>query len=95
MKKEVKTYWYRKYHGKLIICYKLKFIDSSRFMTSSLSNLVNNLAKGTHNIKYKYRDDKKNETCEIKCEVCKRCLEYKNAKDDLILHKCLCYNRNY
>ena len=37
----------------------------------------------------------KNETCEIKCEVCKRCLEHKNAKDDLILHKCLCYNRNY
>ena len=36
------------------ISYKLKLIDSARFTASSLSNLVNNLAEGTHNIKCKY-----------------------------------------
>ena len=30
-------------NGKIIITYKLKFIDSSRFMWTSLSNLVDNL----------------------------------------------------
>ena len=33
------------------IFFRLQFIDSARFMTSSLSNLVNNLAKGIHKIK--------------------------------------------
>ena len=28
------------------ICYKIKFIDSARFMTTSLSNLADNLAEG-------------------------------------------------
>ena len=32
----------------------LQFIDSTRFMASSLLNLVNNLAEGIHKIKYKY-----------------------------------------
>ena len=42
----------------------LQFIDSARFMTSSLSNLVNNLSKGIHKIKCKYRhNDKKCQTC--------------------------------
>ena len=31
--------------------YKIKFIDSSRFMVTSLSKLVNNLAEGIHKIK--------------------------------------------
>ena len=36
-------------------------------MTSSLSNLVNNLAEEFHTIKCKYeQDDKKYETCGIK-----------------------------
>ena len=34
---------------------KLKFIDGIRFMTSSLSNLVDNLAERIHKIKCKYR----------------------------------------
>ena len=38
----------------------LQFIDSTRFMASSLSNLVNNLSEGIHRIKYKYRHDDKN-----------------------------------
>ena len=33
--------------------YKIKFIDSERFMASSLPNLVDNVAKGIHKIKYK------------------------------------------
>ena len=31
--------------------YKIKFIDSSRFMVTSLSKLVNNLTEGIHKIK--------------------------------------------
>ena len=38
----------------------LQFIDSARFMASSLSNLVNNLSEGIHRIKCKYRHDEKN-----------------------------------
>ena len=33
-----------------IIYYKSKFIDSARFMTTSLSNLVDNLTQGIHKI---------------------------------------------
>ena len=32
------------------ISYKIRFIDSARFMASLLSNLVDNLAKGIHKI---------------------------------------------
>ena len=35
------------------ISYILQFIDSARFMASSLSNLVNNLFEGIHEIKFK------------------------------------------
>ena len=35
------------------ISYKVQFTDSTRFMTSSLSNLVDNFAEGIHKIKYK------------------------------------------
>ena len=42
------------------ISYILQFIDSARFMASSLSNLVNNLSEGVRRIKYKFgHDDKK------------------------------------
>ena len=33
------------------ILYKIEFIDSFRFMSTSLSNLVNNLSEGVHNDK--------------------------------------------
>ena len=47
--------------------YMLQFIDSTRFMPSSLSNLVNNLSEGIHKIKCKFgHTDKKCETCGIK-----------------------------
>ena len=35
------------------IPYKIKFIDSARFMASSLSNLIDHLAEGIHKIKCK------------------------------------------
>ena len=33
------------------LSYKIKFIDSFRFMSTSLSNLANNLPDGVHNDK--------------------------------------------
>ena len=41
------------------ISYKLKSIDSTRFIASALSNLVDNLVEGIHKIKSKYRHDSK------------------------------------
>ena len=74
----------------------MEFIDSARFMTSSLSNLVNNLSEEIHKTKCKYgHDDKKCETCVIKCKYCDCFLEYLIFKDDLRGYKCLCYNENY
>ena len=50
-------------HGKRIkknVSYILQFVDSARFMATSLSNLENNLSEGIHKIKCKYwYDDKK------------------------------------
>ena len=44
--------------------YILQFIDSTRFMAISLSNLENNLSEVIHRIKCKFgHDDKKCETC--------------------------------
>ena len=37
----------------MTISYKVKFIDSARFMASSSSNLVDNLAEGIHKIQCK------------------------------------------
>ena len=59
---------------------KIKFIDRARFMASSLSNLVDNLAKGIH---------------KVKCKDCNCCLEYKSVNDNLIKYKCLSCNKNY
>ena len=78
------------------IYFKLQFIDSARFMASSLLSLCDNLANEIHNIKCKHgHDNKKWETCAIKYNDCEFCLQYKNVKDDLILCKCLWFNRNY
>ena len=66
----------------------LQFIDSARFMSSSLSNLFNNLSEGIHRIKCKFGHGiKKCETCRIKYNYCDCFLEYTDFKDDLIEYK--------
>ena len=52
----------------------LQFINSARFMASSLSNLANNLSEGIHRIKYVH-DDKKCKPCGIKYKYCNSFLE--------------------
>ena len=51
------------------VAYKIKFIDSARFMESSLSNLNNNLAE---------------EILKMKCKDRDCFLEYESIKDNLI-----------
>ena len=55
------------------ITYKIKFIDSFRFMSSRLSSLADNLAEGHHN---------------NKSTDCKSCLEYMSTKGDELMFKC-------
>ena len=61
----------------LEITYKIKFIDSLRFMSSSLSKLVDNLSEGIHNNKYV---DCKSNLDYIKTKNEKRILECYNCK---------------
>ena len=60
--------------------YKIKFIDNSRFMARSLSNLVDNLAEGIH---------------KIQCKDCSCFLEYGSVNVNFIKYKCLSCNKNY
>ena len=62
------------------ISYNMKFIGSTRFMASSLSNLVNNLTEGIH---------------KVKCKDCGCFLEYENVKENSVKHKCLSCNKDY
>ena len=63
---------------------------------SSLSSLVNNVSERIHRNKCKFEyEDKRYETCGIKCKYCDCFLEYINFKDDLIEYKCLCCNGSY
>ena len=55
------------------ISYKIKFINSMVFMATSLSNLVDDLKGGIHNLKYKN---------------CNCFLEYKNVKSSLMEYNC-------
>ena len=65
-------------------------------MTSSLSNLVNNLFEGIPRIKCTFEhNNKKCETCGIEYKYCDCFLEYTNLKHNLIQYKCLCCNKNY
>ena len=57
------------------VSYKIKCIDSVRFIASSLSSLVDNLAEGIH---------------KIKCKDCDCFLKYESVKDNLIKqYKCI------
>ena len=81
---------------KKFISYELEFINSAIFTTSSLSNLVDNLAKGVHKIKCNNEhDNKARETCGIKYKNCECCFEYTNVIEDSIEYKSLCCNINY
>ena len=51
------------------ISFKLKFIDSIRFMASSLSNLVENIVEETHNVKCKYRQKKAVKNKELNTKI--------------------------
>ena len=64
----------------LEITYKIKFIDSYRFMSSSLSKLVDNLSEGIHN---------------NKCLDCNSCLDYVKIKNEKLLLKCFNCNTYY
>ena len=55
------------------IFYKIKFIDSARFIVSSLSNFVDNLAEEIH---------------KIKCKDWNFFIEYTSVKDNLVKYKC-------
>ena len=62
------------------ISYKIKFIDSYRFMSTSLSNLVSNLSERLHN---------------DRCIDCKYCLDYMIAKDEQLIFRCFRCKMNY
>ena len=59
---------------------KIKFIDSCRFMSTSLSNLVSNLSEGLHN---------------DGCLDCKSFLDYMTAKDEQLFFRCFTCKKNY
>ena len=62
------------------ISYTIKFIDSFRFMSSSLSSLVDNLSEGLHS---------------DKCTDCKFCLDYMTTKDKQLIFRCFECKKNY
>ena len=67
------------------ISYRLQFIDSAKFMTSSLSNFINNLAEEIHITKFKYGHyNDKCETFEMKYKDFECYLEILSFKNDLI-----------
>ena len=62
------------------ISYKIKFINSARFMATSLSNLVGNLTEGMQ---------------KLKCKDCDCFLDYESVKDNLINYKRLSCKKDY
>ena len=62
------------------LSYKIKLIDSYRFMSTSLSKLVDNLLEGLHN---------------DRCIDCKSCLDYVKIKDNQLIFRCFSCKNNY
>ena len=70
----------KKGNDKIIkISYKIKFIDSFRFTSTSLSKLVDNLSEGLHN---------------DRCIDCKSCLDYMTTKDEQLIFRCFSCKKN-
>ena len=67
-------------NDKIMKIYKIKFIDSYRFMSTLLSNLVSNLSEGLHN---------------DSCIDCKCCLDYMTTKDEQLIFRCFRCKNNY
>ena len=75
LKKEIKN------KDKIIeIKYKIKFIDSYRFMSTSVSKLVDNVSEVLHN---------------KRCVDCKSCLDYMKTKDEKLILRCFSCKKNY
>ena len=64
----------------LSLSHKIKFIDSARFMVTSLSNIVDNLTEGIH---------------KIKCKDCNCFPEYESVDSNLIKYKCFSCSKGY
>ena len=62
------------------ISYKIKFIDSFIFMSSSLSNLVDKVSERLHSDKF---------------SDCKSCLDYMTTKDEQLIFRCFECKKNY
>ena len=62
------------------IFYKVKFSDSYRFMSCSLSSLVTNLSEGLHN---------------DRCADCQSYLHYMATKDKKLIFRCFECKKNY
>ena len=62
------------------ITYKIKFIDSYRFMAMPLSKLIDNLSEGIHN---------------NKCVDCKSCLDYIKTKNEKLIFECFNCKQRY
>ena len=67
-------------NNKIRKTYKIKFIDSCRFMSTLLSNLVSNLSEGFH--KDRHTD-------------CKSFLDYMTIKNEQLFFKCFRCKKNY
>ena len=80
IEKEVsKTYNYGN-ESVVTVPYKIKCISSARYMTTSLSNLADNITEGIH---------------KIKCKDCDCFPEYESVNDNSIKYGCLFCNKNY
>ena len=66
-------------NGKKITC-QIKFKDNYRFMSSSLSNFVDNLSEGLHS---------------DKCTGCKSYFHYMSFKDNLLIFRSFECKKNY
>ena len=62
------------------VTYKIKFIDSYRFMPMPLSKLIDSLSEGLHN---------------NKCADCESCLDYIKTKNEKLILKCFNCKRYY